>query len=81
MANKSGKGGSNDKFPFLGLQNPAELPDVQQDLENAKEPDIKLPNPLDQRKIKRMTGKTSISALLTTPKPLTMWITTNCAKS
>ena len=24
--------------------------------------------------------KTSISALLTTPKPLTVWITTNCAK-
>ena len=25
--------------------------------------------------------KTSISALLTTPKPLTMWITINCGKS
>ena len=24
--------------------------------------------------------KTSISALLTTPKPLTVWITTNCGK-
>ena len=57
-----------------------ELPDVQRDLEKAKEPDIKLPNPLDHRKIKRITGKTSISALLTIPKPLTMWITANCGK-
>ena len=57
-----------------------EFPDVQRDLEKAKEQDIKLPNPLDQRKIKIITGKTSIFTLLTTPKPLTMWITTNCGK-
>ena len=28
----------------------------------------------------REMGKTSISALLAMPKPLTMWITTNCGK-
>ena len=36
--------------------------------------------PLDHRKRKRVPEKTSTSALLTTPKPLTMWITTNCGK-
>ena len=55
-----------------------EFPDVQRDLEKAKEQDIKLPNPLDQRKIKIITGKTSIFALLTMPKPLTVWITIIC---
>ena len=31
-------------------------------------------------KNKRVPEKTSTSALLTTPKPLTMWITANCGK-
>ena len=31
-------------------------------------------------KSKRVPEKTSISALLTMPKPLTVWITTNCGK-
>ena len=31
-------------------------------------------------KAREFQKKTSISALLTTPKPLTMWITTNCGK-
>ena len=35
---------------------------------------------LDHRKSKRVPEKTSISALLTMPKPLTVWITTNCGK-
>ena len=35
---------------------------------------------LDHRKSKRVPQKTSISAFLTTPKPLTVWITTNCGK-
>ena len=50
------------------------------DLAKAEEPKIKLPNPLDHRKIRRISGKTYISALLTIPKPLTVWITTNCGK-
>ena len=32
------------------------------------------------KKSKRVPKKTSISALLTMPKPLTMWITINCGK-
>jgi len=36
---------------------------------------------LDHGKSKRVPEKTSISALLTMPKPLTVWITTNCGKS
>ena len=35
---------------------------------------------LDHRKSKGVPEKTSISALLTMPKPLTVWITTNCGK-
>ena len=46
-------------------------------LEKAKEPEIKLPTSKKQQESSR---KTSISALLTTPKPLTVWITTNCGK-
>ena len=37
-------------------------------------------NPLDHRKSKRVPEKTSISALLTMSKPLTMWITINSGK-
>ena len=35
---------------------------------------------LDHRKSKMSSRKTSISALLAMPKPLSVWITTNCAK-
>ena len=34
-----------------------ELPDVKLDLEKAEEPEIKLPNPLDHRKSKRISEK------------------------
>ena len=44
------------------------------DLEKAEEPEIKLQTTLDHRKSK---SSRKISALLTTPKPLTLWITTN----
>ena len=37
-------------------------------------------HPLDHRKNKRVPEKTSISALLTMPKPLTVRITTNCGE-
>ena len=46
------------------------------DLEMAEEPEIKLSTSLDHRKNKS-SRKTSTSALLTTSKPLTVWITTN----
>ena len=38
-------------------------------------------HPLDHQKSKRVPEKTSISALLTMPKPLTVWITINCGNS
>ena len=44
-------------------------------LEKAEEPEIKLPTFLGSSKKQESSRKTSISALLTTPKPLTVWIT------
>ena len=52
----------------------------QLDLEKAEEPQIKLPSPVGSSKKQESSRKTSISALLTLPKPLTVWITTNCGK-
>ena len=49
----------------------------QLDLEEAKEPEIKLPKSAGLSKKPESSRKTSISALLTTPKPLTVWITIN----
>ena len=46
-------------------------------LEKAEEPEIKLPTSTRSSKKRESSRKTSISALLTMPKPLTMWITTN----
>ena len=50
------------------------------DLEMAKEPKIKLPTFVGSSKKQESSRKTSTSALLTMPKPLTVWITTNCGK-
>ena len=52
----------------------------KQDLENADEPEIKLPTSDGSLKKQESPRKTSTSALLTMPKPLTVWITTNCGK-
>ena len=54
-------------------------------LEKAEEPEIKLPisvgsTDIDPTKKQESSRKTSISALLTMPKPLTVWITRNCGK-
>ena len=49
-------------------------------LEKAEEPEIKLPTSAGSSKKQESSRKTSISALLTMPKPLTVWITTNCGK-
>ena len=49
-------------------------------LEKAEEPEIKLPTYVGSFKEPESSRKTSISALLTLPKPLTVWITTNCKK-
>ena len=47
------------------------------DLEKAEEPEIKLPTPTGSSKKQESSRKTLTSALLTMPKPLTVWITTN----
>ena len=50
------------------------------DSEKVEEPEIKLPTSVGSPKKHEGSRKTSTSALLTMPKPLTMWITTNCLK-
>ena len=52
----------------------------KQDLEKAEKPEIKLPTFTGSSKKQESSRKTSISALLTMPKPLTVWITINCGK-
>ena len=46
-------------------------------LEKAEEPEIKLPISDGSTKKQESSRKTYISALLTMPKPLTVWITIN----
>ena len=60
-----------------------ELPDVHAgfiklEAEKTKEPEIKLPTSTGSSKKQESSRKTS--ALLTMPKPLTVWIRTNCGK-
>ena len=58
-----------------------ELPDVQVGFrKKAEEPEVKLPTTVGSSKKQENSRKTSISALLTMPKPLTVWITINCGK-
>ena len=47
------------------------------DLEKAEEPEIKLPTSTGSSNKQESSRKTSTSALLTMPKPLTVWITIN----
>jgi len=49
-------------------------------LEKAEEPEMKLPTSAGSSKKQESSRKTSVSALLTMPKPLTVWITINCLK-
>ena len=49
-------------------------------LEKAGEPENKLPKSVGSLKKQQSFRKTSISSLLTMPKPLTVWITINCGK-
>ena len=56
------------------------------DLGKAEEPEVKLPtstgslDEMIQKTKQEISRKTSISALLTTPKPLTVWTKTNSGK-
>ena len=56
-----------------------ELPDVQVGFKKkqTEEPEMKLLTPVGSSKKQESSRNTSTSALLTTPKPLTMWMTTN----
>ena len=49
-------------------------------LEKAEEPEIKLPTSAGSLQKQESSRKASTSALLTMPKPLTVWITTNSEK-
>ena len=49
-------------------------------LEKAEEPEIKLPTSIESSQKEESSRKTSTSALLTMPKPLTVWIATNSGK-
>ena len=53
---------------------------VKLDLEKGQEPEIKLPISAESLKKQESSSKTSTSALLNMPNPLTVWITTNCGK-
>ena len=58
-----------------------EITDVQVGFRKGREePVIKLPTSAGSWKKQVSSKKTSISALLTMPKPLTLWITINCGK-
>ena len=57
-----------------------ELPMFKLVSEKAEEPEIKLPKSTGSSKEQESSRKTSISALLTTSKPLTVWITIHCGK-
>ena len=50
------------------------------DIEKAEEPKIKLPTSIGSLKKQESFRKASTSALLSTPKPLTVWITAKCGK-
>ena len=50
------------------------------DFEKAEEPEIVFPTSVGSSIKQESSRKTSNSALLTLPKPLTVWITTNCGK-
>ena len=49
-------------------------------LEKAEEPETKLPTSSGSSKKQESSRKTSVSDLLTMPKPLTVWMTTNYGK-
>ena len=73
---------SCSKFSKLGFSNTwtVSFQVFKLDLEKAEEPEIKLPTSNGSSKKQESSRKASISALLTMPKPLTVWITINCGK-
>ena len=57
-----------------------ELPDVQAEFTKARATENKFPASAGSLKKQESSRKTSIPALLTMPKPLTVWITINCGE-
>ena len=57
-----------------------ELPDIWTGFRKGREPEIKWPTSDESSKKQESSRKISTSALLTMPKPLTVWITTNYGK-
>ena len=57
-----------------------EIPDVQAEFRKGRGTRDQIANIRWIIKKQESSRKTSTSALLTTPKPLTVWITTNCGK-
>ena len=57
-----------------------ELPDVQAAFRKGRGTRDQIANITGSWKKQENSSKTSISALLTMPKPLTVWITRNCGK-
>ena len=68
------------KIPQARLQQSInrELPDVQAGFRKGRGIEIKEPISVRLSKKQESSSKTSTSALLTMPKPLTVWSTTNC---
>ena len=56
-----------------------ELPDIQAGFKKEEKPRSNCQRPLDHQKSKE-SSRTFISAFLTMPKPLTVWITIHCEK-
>ena len=57
-----------------------ELPDVQAGFRKGRGTTDQIATPTGSSKKQESSRKTSISVLLTMPKPLTVWTTINCGK-
>ena len=57
-----------------------EIPDVQAAFRKGRGTRDQIAKYTESSKKQESSRKTSISALLTMPKPLTVWITINCGK-
>ena len=57
-----------------------ELPDVQAGFRKGRGTRDQISTSTEPSKKQESSRETSISALLTMPKPLTVWITTNCGE-
>ena len=68
------------KILQAGLQQYVNIQMFKLVLEKTEEPEIKLPTSAGLSIKQESFRKASISALLTMPKPLTVWIIINCGK-